>query len=437
MTALRPNLLKLLAPLAAFAVTLAVILALNGSSDLALPDAGARTSLEIAPGASAAERIELLQRATREGKADAGTYAALGQAYMQRARESDDPSFVPRAERSFDEALRREPRNLDAVLGAGTLAGLRHDFRGQLRRGREAQRLVPGLVSPLPEIADAQIELGRYGAAERTLQRLLDIKPNLTSYSRVSYLRELTGDLPGAVEAMRLAVAAGGGDAESVAYVRVLLGNLELQRGRIAAARLAYTAALRSQPGYPAGMVGLARTDAAGGELGRAAARLRRAAARLPSPATLILLADVEHARGRAAVAAELLGVARAREARHAATELLDAEAVLFEADHGDPRRAVTIGTRVWERAPSIRSADALGWAYVRAGDPAKGAAWAQRALRTGSRDPLYNLHAAVALRRAGRGAAAERHLEVAMRGRAALPPSAAGLLEATAMKSR
>ena len=51
---------------------------------------------------------------------------------------------------------------------------------------------MPALTAPYPVIADAQIELGRYGAAERTLQRMLDTKPNLTSYSRVSYYRELT-----------------------------------------------------------------------------------------------------------------------------------------------------------------------------------------------------------------------------------------------------
>ena len=39
----------------------------------------------------------------------------------------------------------------------------------------------------------------------------------------------------GAVEAMRLAASAGG-TPENVAYVQVLLGDLELQRGRIAAA---------------------------------------------------------------------------------------------------------------------------------------------------------------------------------------------------------
>ena len=39
---------------------------------------------------------------------------------------------------------------------------------------------------------------------------MIDRRPNLAGYARVSYVRELRGDLPGAVEAMRLAVAAGG-----------------------------------------------------------------------------------------------------------------------------------------------------------------------------------------------------------------------------------
>ena len=431
MTALRPNLLKLLAPLAAFGLTLALILSLGGGRDLELAADGTGAGAEIPPAASAAERISILQRAARDTQAGAGVYAALGEAYLQRARESGEPGFYSRAGRSFGAALRRDARNIDAVLGAGTLAGLRHDFLQQLRRGREAQRLVPGLVSPLPEIADAQIELGRYGAAERTLQQLLDAKPNLTSYSRVSYLRELTGDLPGAVAAMRLAASAGGGDPENVAYVQVLLGDLQLQRGRVAAARLAYTAALRSLPGYPAGMVGLARADAAGGDLGRAAARLRRAAAQLPLTATLSLLAQAEEALGRPAAAEAALDAARAQQQLYAAADTLpDAEAVLFEADHGDPTEAVALGRRVWRSAPSIRSADALGWALVRAGEPRAGAAWARRALRTGSRDPLYSLHAAVAHERAGRPQVAERYFDLARPGRAALPPASAALLQ-------
>jgi tetratricopeptide (TPR) repeat protein len=399
MTPIRRHLLKLLAPLATFACVV-LLLAPGGSSEGQPRESGAR-------------------------------YASIGNDLLQKARETGDPSYYTRAERSFHAALRRDARDVDALLGAATLAGLRHDFGEQLRLGIEARRLMPESVAAYPEIADAQVELGRYRAAERTLQRMLDIKPNLTSYSRVSYFRELHGELDGAVEAMRLAASAGGGARENVAYVQVLLGDLELQRGRVGAARLAYISALRSRPGYPAGMVGLARADAASGDLGRAAARLRRAADRLPLTATLVLLAEVERELGRPAAADGALAAARAQQRlyREAAT-LPDAEAVIFEADHGSPARAVRLGRRVWDAAPSVRSADALGWALTRAGRPHEGHAFARRAVRLGSRDPLFRLHAGIAARAAGLAASAARHLAVAADARAALSPRAARRLE-------
>jgi tetratricopeptide (TPR) repeat protein len=393
MTAIRPNLLKLLAPpLAAFALGVALLTALAGPGEVAPPERASQS------------------------------YASLGYDQLQEARDGGDPTYYTRAERSFDAALRQDARDVDALLGSATLAGLRHDFAEQLRLGREAHRLMPETVAAYPEIADAQVELGRYRAAELTLQRLLDVKPNLTSYSRVSYLRELHGDLPGAVEAMRRAVSAGAGAPENVAYVQVLLGDLELQRGRTRAARLAYTSALRSLPGFPAGLVGLARVDAAGGDPGRAAARLRRAAERLPLVSTLVLLAELERELGNTARARAALDGARAQQQlfRAAATEP-DAKAVLFEADFGNPAAAVALGRRVWERAPSVRSADALGWALTRSGRAAAGHRWARRALRLGSRDALFRFHAGIAARAAGRPYA--RDLRMAIKGGAALSP--------------
>jgi tetratricopeptide (TPR) repeat protein len=369
------------------------------------------------------------QRAVRAAPGSGAAYAGLGDAYLARARESGDPGFYSRAERAFAAALRREPDDLGALIGAGTLAGLRHDFAEQLRIGRRAVAQAPELARPYAVVADAQIELGRYDAAASMIQRLVDRKPGLASYARASYFRELSGDPAGAVEAMRLAVSAGG-TPENVAYVQALLGDLELARGRVAAARAAYTAALRSLPGYPAGLVGLARADAAGGDLERAAVRLRRASDRLPLRATLVLLSEVERALGRDdAAGAALAGASAQRQLFLAAGTAPDAESVILEADHGSPARAANLGRRVWDSAPSVRSADALGWALVQAGRPRAGYAFARRALRLGSRDPLFRLHAGIAAREAGLAAPAARHLAVADAGRAALSPRALDLL--------
>jgi hypothetical protein len=103
---------------------------------------------------------------------------------------------------------------------------------------------------------------------------------------------------------------------------------------------------------------------------------------------------------------------------------------VLFEANHGSPAQAVRLGRRVWRLAPSIRSADALGWALARAGLAGDGLVWARRALRTGSLDPAFRLHAGVAALRSGRRGEAKRYLTAAVRGAAALSPSARRLLE-------
>jgi hypothetical protein len=215
-----------------------------------------------------------------------------------------------------------------------------------------------------------------------------------------------------------------------VAYVQVLLGDLQMQRGRVGAARVAYTSALRSLPGFPAGMVGLARADAAGGDLGRAAARLRRAAERLPLTSTLNLLSQVERSLGHPAAAAAALDTARAQQTLfRAAATAPDAEAVLFEADHGSPAAAVALGRRVWRAAPSVRSADALGWALTRSGRASAGYAFARRALALGSRDGSFRLHAGIAAKAAGLVGPATRNLGIAAAARPALSPEGRALL--------
>jgi hypothetical protein len=83
------------------------------------------------------------------------------------------------------------------------------------------------------------------------------------------------------------------------------------------------------------------------------------------------------------------------------------------------------MGRRVWRAAPSVRSADALGWALTRSGRPLAGLRRAKEALRLGSRDPLFRFHAGIAAAAAGRrGAAAD--LRIALRGRALLTPDQA-----------
>jgi tetratricopeptide (TPR) repeat protein len=170
-------------------------------------------------------------------------------------------------------------------------------------------------------------------------------------------------------------------------------------------------------------LAGLARVDAARGRLERAIRRLRRTVDRLPLPQYSVALGEAELAAGHRRAAHRDLGVVRAQERLlRAAGVDTDVDLALFEADHGSPRRAVALARGAWAQAPSVRSADALGWALSRAGRPADGLLWARRALRLGSRDPSFLFHAgmaaaaAAAAERAGSPATAAAHRAAARR---------------------
>src|SRR5438067_13118183 len=65
----------------------------------------------LAPGASTQARIAALQATVRATPTASG-YAALGLAYIQRVRETGDPTFYPRAEQVLRAGLDRAPQDV-------------------------------------------------------------------------------------------------------------------------------------------------------------------------------------------------------------------------------------------------------------------------------------------------------------------------------------
>jgi tetratricopeptide (TPR) repeat protein len=399
----------------AFAVALAVFLLVNRSTGPG-PDSAGGAPGDPA-GTSAEARVLELEAAIADGVTAPQAFVALGDALLQQSREAgEDPSLHARAETAFTEALDRDPGSLGATVGLGNVALGRHEFETGLGFGRDARRLSPRSFAPFAVLVDAQIELGRYGAAARTLQQMVDLKPGLASYARVSYYRELHGDLGGAVEAMRMAVSASPGPGENRAYLQTLLGGLEFQRGRLADAEASYRTALAAFPDYPAAQLGLARVDAARGRPAPAIARLNEIVRRQPLPDNLAALAEMQLAAGLRAEARANLARARVEETRlHGGGVSVDVEGALFQADHGDPSRALAIARHTYAAAPSVRAADALGWALTRNGKPRQGLARAREALRLGSRDPFFLYHAGIAALGADKLAAGRAYLKQAL----------------------
>ena len=362
------------------------------------------------------EMIEFFAARVAEEPDDGDAQLQLGLAVLQRIRETADPSLYPAAEGALQAARRLRPDDPMPLVGLGGILLGKHEFADALRLGQEAEKLDPSSSGAGAVVVDALIELGQYDAASAAVDRLVERSADLTSLARLSYARELHGDLPGALEAMRRAAAAPGLAPENTAFALAIVGQLEQQNGEAAKAREAYETALRLVPGHAPSLAGLGRLAVAAGDLDGARGYFERAVEILPSPEYVIALGETLEAAGDAAGARQQYDLARAQIALlQAGGVVVDLDLALFEADHGEAAKALTLAETAYAATPTVRAADALGWALHRAGRDAEGWVRAQEALRLGSRDPHFHYHAgAIAVAR-GDDATARRHLEQAV----------------------
>ena len=147
-------------------------------------------------------------------------------------------------------------------------------------------------------IGDAQVELGRYQDAFATFQTMVDTRPGVASYARVSYARELMGDVPGAIQAMEAARDIAGTPADA-AWASYQLGELYFNQGDLAAAEHAYARGVETDANYVPPFAGLAKVAWARGHLQEAIDGYTDVVARFPSPEYVIALGDLYAADGQ------------------------------------------------------------------------------------------------------------------------------------------
>jgi tetratricopeptide (TPR) repeat protein len=416
---------KFLVGIAAVAVAAVAVLfggLLNGSkaggrSEAATPEAAAgRLVAGFSPGDTAAYAAQLEGRVAAD-PADVQSLVLLGLAYQQRARETGDPSFYPRSGAALLRAAHLDPKNALAATGLAALAASRHRFEQARVLAERARRLAPESAGALGVLGDALVELGQYREAFAVFNRMAALKPNLASYSRISYARELLGDPQGAIAAMRLAVEAGTGTVEPLAWTLVQLGNLYFDTGRLRPAESAYRRALFVLPGYVHARAALARVAAARGRYDAAIRLYRQTVERLPLPQYAVALGDVLSVSGRRTEARQAYGVVDVIQRLFRANGVrTETETALFDLDHGRRLDGALAGAREAERLwPSIYTRDVLAWAFYENGDCEQARRYSRLALRLGTKDALKIFHRGMIELCVGSRAAGRRYLAQAL----------------------
>ncbi|MBA2700633.1 MAG: tetratricopeptide repeat protein [Chloroflexi bacterium] len=389
---------------------------LRGRVPSARPSAGIASPLAVFdPGAQTQADISRLL-ATIEGSPDDGeAYRDLGFTYLQRARDTGDPSSYPAAEEAFRQAAQRSPDDSLTLVGQTGLQLARHEFTTALETGTAAMKAAPGNRAAQAVVVDALVELGRYDEAVKVAAMLLEAD-SLPAWNRTSYLRELHGDLKGALKAMEEAAVRGGGVPENEAFTFTLVGNLNAALGRQDRATIVFDKALAFFPNYGPAIAGKARLAIAQGDLAEGVRLFEKAVAILPLPEYVIALGEAQEASGDLEAARKSYDLATFQVKLFQANGVVvDVELALFEADHGAADKALEYARASYENRQNVKTADTLAWALYRNGDLDGAAKYSAEALRLGSKDPILLYHAGAIAAARGDKATARKQLEGAL----------------------
>ena len=362
-------------------------------------------------------RISAAQAKLARHEQDPRTWADLGTAYVEKARITANPAYYPKAEGALRTSLTQQPDgNGPALTGMGALANARHDFAAARSFGERARAVLPHTAEVYGVLTDAYTQLGDTEAATTALQRMLDLEPGVSSFTRAAYEFELHGRVDDARHALDRALA-DAVDPADIAFCRYRLGELAFDNGDVDTAARHYEAGLRAVPLDPPLLQGKAKVAAARGQTGEALAGYRELVSRLPNTQYLQEYALLLTSAGEGELAErQYTLIEQQQQLQAAAGATDDLSAALVAADRGDAGQALQRAQAEWSRRQPVFVADALAWALHLNGRDTEAITYADRAASTGWRNATFSYHRGMILAGLGRNAEAVTALTEALR---------------------
>lgn len=227
----------------------------------------------------------------------------LAELFMQEARISGEhghyfPAAMTLVEEVLEEDIADPGLEYRALLDKSSILLSLHQFDKALATGQKAVKINPYDAGIYGVLVDAHVELGNYKEAVKMADKMVATRPDIRSYSRISYLREIFGQQQGAIQAMKMAVQAGYPGLEQTEWARLQLGDLYLKSGKLDSAQMQYERALAARPNYPFAVASLARVEALKGHMEESEIMLKKAARMIPEVGFYIDLAKIEQEKG-------------------------------------------------------------------------------------------------------------------------------------------
>ena len=249
-----------------------------------------------------AEAQSLYQKVRLTGDAKSALYLAA--IYMQEARiTGDHPYYYNAALKVLDVVIANPPKEpilkYQAMVSKASVLLSQHQFVEALEVGEKALLIEQKDAQVYGVLCDANVELGNYEKAVEMADKMISIKPDLRSYARISYLRELHGDFDGAVEAMNLAIKAGVPSHENTAWARHTLANLYLEYGKVEKAKMQLKKCLAERPTYAFALATLAEIELEEGQIEKAKTTIEKACELMPEFSFFVTKSKIQKIQGK------------------------------------------------------------------------------------------------------------------------------------------
>lgn len=337
-----------------------------------------------------------LQEKMKKNPADHKSSIYLALLYMQEARiTGEHPYYYPAALEILDYVIEQKPEkkqmHFQALVSKASVYLSQHEFEKAMEVSKEALKLEDYDAQVYGALCDANVELGNYAEAVKMADKMVSIRPDLRSYSRVSYLRELHGDYKGAIEAMKLAVSAGLPGDEATAWARITLGDLYRNYGDAENATIQYKKALAERPNYAFATAGLAKIEVAKGNYAEAKKLLNEATEVMPEFSFFQSLAEVNQKEGNMAevnkLNSELVTMLQEDEESGHNMDLELADIYLTLGNN--PDKALEYAERAYKKRPNnITVNQSMAKIYYKQGNYEAAAKHIDKALQTNFKDP-------------------------------------------------